>query len=185
MTGDHHACSRRGFLALAAAIAVPLPGCAQQGELGGVPPWMLTPDTKTDPDLDRDVRIIHELLVHHQEIARTVDDFSYGVRATTTSANRDVAANLRTHVERMRWRLARGDAIRQLDPLFAELFKHHAQIDLQVEPLPDGVRVLETSSDPRVVMLLRQHAVAAVSEFAAEGVERALRPTPLPPGYSA
>lgn len=186
MTDEHRGCSRRQFLAYA-AIAVPLAACSRaapgQQAPAGAPPWMLTPDPATDPDFVRDARVIHELLVHHRDIARTVEHFSYAVRTTTTSADRDVAEHIRTHVERMKWRLDRDHPIRQLDPLFAEIFAHHQQIDLQVEPLPDGVRVLETSSDPRTVMLFRQHAVRAVSEFIATGMDRALRPTPLPPGY--
>jgi hypothetical protein len=33
-------------------------------------------------------------------------------------------------------------------------------------------------------LLIRQHAHRAVSEFVAEGMARAMEPTPLPPGYT-
>ncbi|MGP4020870.1 hypothetical protein [Saccharopolyspora sp. 5N708] len=175
-----------------AAVATPLPGllaCGQRQNPSPVaqpqclPDWMLTPNDVADADLMRDISVIRDLLIHHQDIVRTVEHFSYGIRATTTSSNLDVAERIRTHAEQMKSRLQRGAAIRQLDPLFAEIFAHHQQIDLQIEHLPDGIRVNETSSDPVTVMLIRQHAVRAVSEFAATGMSRAIQPTPLPDGY--
>jgi hypothetical protein len=144
---------------------------------------MMTPGGTADADLMRDMQVIHDLLVNHRDIMRTVEHYSYGIRTTTTSARADVAERIRTHVEQMKSRLERGAPIRQLDPLFAEIFKQHRQIDLQVEQLPNGVRVMEISSDPRTVMLIRQHALRAVSEFVAGGMNRATHPTPLPPGY--
>lgn len=83
----------------------------------------------------------------------------------------------------MRARLAQGDPIREMDPLFREIFKHHEAIEMQVENVQGGVRVTETSADPQVALLISQHARRAVSEFVASGMERAMRPTPLPPGY--
>jgi quercetin dioxygenase-like cupin family protein len=40
--------------------------------------------------------------------------------------------------------------------------------------------VVETSDDPEVVALIRQHAHRAVSEFVERGMDRAHEPTPLP-----
>jgi len=34
-----------------------------------------------------------------------------------------------------------------------------------------------------VTLLIRQHARAAVSQFVADGMARAMQPTPLPDGY--
>ena len=36
--------------------------------------------------------------------------------------------------------------------------------------------------DSQVAFLIRQHARRAVSEFVADGMDRAMRPTRLPPG---
>jgi light-regulated signal transduction histidine kinase (bacteriophytochrome) len=196
MAGAQHECPRRQFLLMAAAVATPLPGlwsCEQRQPPARkphpvaqplcVPDWMLTPSDVADADLMRDIAVIRELLIRHQEIVRTVEHFSYGIRATTTSADPDIAERISMHAEQMKSRLQRGAAIRQLDPLFAEIFAHHQQIDLEIEHLPNGIRVNETSSDPVTVMLIRQHAVRAVSEFAATGMSRAIQPTPLPDGY--
>ncbi|MER7016077.1 hypothetical protein ABT324_32000 [Saccharopolyspora sp. NPDC000359] len=177
---SHHTCSRREFLA-AAALSL-LAACEPPPRTPPLPDWMLTPDA-TDPELWHDALIIQDLLERHGEIHREVEHYSYGIRATTTSSAPDLAERIRVHVEQMQSRLRRGAAIRQGDPLFAAVFAHHSQVELRVERLADGVRVTETSPDPAVVALLRQHAVRAVSEFVADGVERARRTTPCPPGY--
>ncbi|MER6992507.1 hypothetical protein ABT337_26350 [Saccharopolyspora hirsuta] len=178
---SYRTCSRREFLAAAAALSL-LTACERPLPNPPLPDWMLTPDA-ADPELWRDALVVQDLLVRHREIRREVEHYSYGIRATTTSPAADLAEQIRVHVAQMQSRLQRGAAIRQDDPLFAAIFAHHRQVDLRVERLPDGVRVTSTSADPVVVMLLRQHAVHAVSEFVADGVERARRPTPLPPGY--
>ena len=46
-----------------------------------------------------------------------------------------------------------------------------------------GVDVIETSDDPQVVLLIRQHAHRAVSEFVTGGMQRAMQQTPLPSDY--
>jgi hypothetical protein len=36
-----------------------------------------------------------------------------------------------------------------MDPVFREIFEHHQLLDLRVQNVPGGVRVVETSNDPR------------------------------------
>src|SRR4029453_11346772 len=88
-----------------------------------------------------------------------------------------------THVQRMKGRIEAGRPLRRMDPLFREIFEHHGAITMTVSPIPGGVEVTETSPDPQVALLIRQHAHHAVSEFVARGMGRAMQPTPLPPGY--
>jgi hypothetical protein len=147
----------------------------------GMPGWMMSPGM--DAHTMRDMRVIHDLLLHHEQIERRVDDMAGGIRAVTTSDDPRLVDRIRTHVLQMRARLEEGDPIRQMDPLFREIFEHDDAIEMQVENVPGGVRVTETSADPQVALLIRQHARRAVSEFVAEGMARAMRPTPLPPGY--
>jgi hypothetical protein len=126
---------------------------------------------------------IHGLLFNHTKIQRSVEDIPNGVRTVTTSADPEVTALIREHVLQMKERIEQGRPIRQMDPLFRELFKNHQHIHIAIENVEGGVRVTETSDTPRVTPLVRQHARRAVSEFVAEGMPRAMRPTPLPPGY--
>jgi len=131
----------------------------------------------------RDMHVIHGLLASHARIERTVEDIPGGIRATTTSADPAVAAQIRMHVRQMQARLEEGRPIRHMDPLFREIFRHHDEVRLLIEDVPGGVQVTETSDDPQVTLLIRQHARRAVSEFVEGGMRRAMQPTPLPPGY--
>lgn len=126
---------------------------------------------------------IASLLDHHQKIQRLVEDLPDGVVATTTSDDPTVAALIRHHVSQMKQRLESGHPMRRFDPLFEALFDHSDQIDMRVEEVPGGVRVTETSANPQVVLLIRQHARAAVSQFVEQGPARVHQPTPLPEGY--
>lgn len=126
------------------------------------------------------MRTIHALLNDHLQIRRTVQDIPGGVDATTTSPNPLVAELLQTHVAQMQRDLREGRPIRMWDPLFVKLFEARDKIELQVEELPNGVRIHEVSNDPEVTKLIRQHAHRGVSEFAKEGWERVHKSTPLP-----
>ena len=123
---------------------------------------------------------IHALLADHEAIERRVVDRADGVETWTESDDPAIAARIREHVRQMKDRLASGRPMRRWDPLFAEIFKHADVISMEIEDTPRGVRVIETSDDPEVVALIRQHAHRAVSEFVERGMDRAHEPTPLP-----
>jgi hypothetical protein len=124
----------------------------------------------------------HQLLMNHDKIERTVEDIPRGVRTVTTSREHRVAALIREHVWAMKERIEQGRPIRQMDPLFREIFRNHGHVRMEVEDIPGGVRVTETSEEPQVTLLIQQHARHAVSEFVEEGMPRAMLPTPLPQG---
>ncbi len=153
------------------------------GRMGEMPDWMMSEGQMMGPEMMEDMRVIHSLLVNHKRIRRRVEDVPDGIRAQTTSGDGEMAELIRTHVSQMKARVQDGDAIRHMDPVFREIFVHHTEIEMEVTETPGGVTVLETSADPQVELLIRQHARRAVSEFVAEGMSRARRPTPLPPGY--
>ena len=131
----------------------------------------------------KEMRVIRDLLSNHTQIQRSVEDIPNGVQTVTTSQDPNVTALIREHVWQMKERIEQGRPIRQMDPLFREVFKNHQHIHVAIENVQGGVRVTETSDTPRVTPLIRQHARRAVSEFVAEGMPRVMRPTLLPPGY--
>lgn len=131
----------------------------------------------------KDMMPIRSLLMNHDAITRTVQDIPGGVRTVTTSKDPEIANTIRVHVWAMKARLARNEPIRQMDPLFRQIFLHHDAIALQIQDIPGGVRTVETSKNPQATLLIRQHARAAVSEFVKYGMPRAMQPTPLPKGY--
>lgn len=126
---------------------------------------------------------IHALLDNHQAISRSVKEIEGGVETITTSCDPKVTETIRLHVRQMQQRVESGHGMRHWDPLFVELFRHHNQIRMVIEDVDGGVLVRETSDDPDVVALIRQHAVRGVSEFADQGFARAHQATPLPEGY--
>lgn len=123
---------------------------------------------------------IHGLLDRHEAIDRSVQEIAGGVETVTTSDDPEVTGMIREHVRQMQQRMESGFGVRHWDPLFVELFRHHAEIEMVIEDVPGGVRVRETSESADVTELIRQHAVRGVSEFVAGGHERARQPTPLP-----
>ncbi len=189
--------SRRRFLQRALALLLSAPplaafisACGGDGMGEGMgtgmmgettPGWMMS--RGMDARIGRDMPVIHDLLAGHERIERRVEDIPGGIRAVTRSDDPELAERIRTHVWQMRERIEEDDPIRQMDPLFREIFEHHEAIEMAIDEVPSGVRVTETSEDPQVALLIRQHARHAVSEFVADGMERAMRPTPLPPGY--
>ncbi len=126
---------------------------------------------------------IHALLTAHEKITREVTDIPNGIEAVTTSDDPVVAALIRKHVKEMSERLENGQPVRRWDPLFRELFVHYKKIQLEVIEVEGGVKVRETSDDPSVVLLIRQHAHKGVSEFVRDGFTRAQASSPLPDGY--
>lgn len=172
---------------LLAACGDGMMGDRMPGEMMGgdsMPDWMMSGGQTMGPEMMEEMRVIHDLLRGHDRIRRRVEDIADGIRAWTTSSDPELAARIRTHVSQMKDRVEEGDPIRHMDPVFREIFEHHTEIDMDVEETATGVVVVETSDDPQVELLIRQHARRAVSEFVAEGMSRAMRPTPLPSDYS-
>jgi hypothetical protein len=183
---------RRRFLTRGLALALgALPAASLLAACGDgdgmmdrrMPDWMMSGAGMMDAEMMEDMRVIHRLLQSHDRIRRHVEDIARGIRAQTTSRDREIAELIRVHVSQMKARVERGDPIRLMDPVFREIFEHHEEVAMDVEPIPGGVLVVETSDNPQVELLIRQHAHRAVSEFVAEGMARAMRPTPLPRGY--
>ena len=136
---------------------------------------------------DQNVMQAMRALVHdyRQDIVREIEDIPNGV-ATTTRAPKNPAAveALQRHVDEMKGLLEDGGRIRGWDPLFSEIFDHAEEIEVAIEVLDDGVRVVETSPNPEVVKLIRAHA-RKVSDFVARGPAAVHEPTPLPEDYGA
>ena len=124
-------------------------------------------------------------LVHGDRslILRTVEEVPDGVVTVTRIPSDPQAVEvLHQHVAEMTSLLESGGQVRRWDPLFAEIFEHAEEIDIEIETLEDGVRVTETSDNPQVVALIRAHA-RKVDQFIARGPEAVHEATPLPEGY--
>ncbi|MCA9112788.1 MAG: hypothetical protein KDA52_22740 [Planctomycetaceae bacterium] len=130
---------------------------------------------------DRDT--FHFLLENHKQIKRQVTLLANGVETLTTSEDKQIVERLQEHVKAMYERVEKGNPIRRRDPLFDELFRHAEKLDMKLELVPDGVRVVETSDDPFVVKLIQAHA-AVVSKFVEHGFAEAQKNHAIPPADS-
>ena len=119
------------------------------------------------------------LLKHHDKIQRTVKNLPNGVETLTESNDPEVAAQIKEHVEWMEYRIKNTHPIRMRDPLFAELFRHTDKIKMIHEDTVKGVRVVETSADPKVARLIQAHA-QVVSKFVKHGFAEAMKPHAVP-----
>lgn len=126
-----------------------------------------------------DMQRFHQLFDHRSEISRQVVKRADGVETVTESTNPEVARLLRTHVASMLARVEDGRPIHRRDPLFAELFRHADRVTARHDATADGVRVVETSDDPYVVLLLQAHA-DVVSAFIANGRSEMMKNHPVP-----
>ena len=138
---------------------------------------------KMGPGMMEDMRSIRQLLMEHGKISRRMENLPNGVKTWTTSDDPQLASVIQQHVRQMKERMEEKKPIRQMDPLFRELFDQADKIKIDYEDIENGIVVVETSDDPQVVKLIQQHAHKAVSEFVQQGMPRAMQPTPLPDGY--
>jgi hypothetical protein len=183
----HHA-AVAGLLAIPSAML--LAACTD-GDNGrpmmgasSMPDWMMG-EGMMDPAMMTDMSVIMQLLNGHQQIRRQVDDVDGGIRSVTTSSDPHLAQLITDHVAAMKTRIDTNHPIRHGDPLFAEIFKHHNDIHIRIDPADGGVTVTETSTGPQVTLLIRQHARAAVSQFVAQGMPIAgLAASPVSDGSS-
>jgi hypothetical protein len=117
---------------------------------------------------------VFALLSGHAGIVRKVEEVPGGVRTTTTSERPELVGAVRAHVRQMKAHVEEGRPVRLWDPVFRGIFANHEAVKLEVRDIEGGVEVVETSDDPAVVELIRQHA-AKVDSFV-KGGHAAARP---------
>ncbi len=131
------------------------------------------------PEMRADQDVFHFLLEHHAEIRRSVKRLDNGVETLTESDNKAVATKIQEHVASMHQRIKDGRGLRFWDELFVAIFQKHASIKMTVEKTEKGVKVVETSDDKAVVLLIQAHA-EVVSQFVANGFDEAHKNHPVP-----
>ncbi|MFT3683995.1 MAG: hypothetical protein QM783_03540 [Phycisphaerales bacterium] len=163
-------------IVLVASLSL-ISGCASNSQ---------TPSAGANPDaaaakgtLAYDRGVFSEMLEKHERISRSVKEIEGGVETVTESDDPKVAALIVDHVEAMKHRVETGARLRQWDPLYVAVFDAGTKIKLEIEKTGKGVKVRETSDDPAVTALIRQHA-GVVSGFAERGSEESAKAHPAP-----
>jgi len=132
-----------------------------------------------DPNHMADMTLIHFLLDNGKQVTRTITDLPNGVETLTESADPAIAAKIREHVAAMYRRVSGNKPIHMRDPLFRELFANADKIVMRSEATEKGVKVTETSTDPKVAALIKAHAQVG-SKFIENGRAAAPKKHPVP-----
>jgi hypothetical protein len=124
--------------------------------------------TKQDEGSSADMGLVHDLLMNHTEIKRTVTNLPDGIKTVTESDDPQVAQTIKAHVASMSQRLKDGREFNIFSPTLPVLFENRDKIKSVVEVTEKGTVVTRTSTDAKVVAALQGHA-AEVTELAQEG----------------
>jgi len=115
---------------------------------------------------------VHELMMGHDRITRTVTVLRDGIRTVTESDDPRIATLLKEHVAGMDYRT--GDqatpARPNESPALRTILRNMKQIHTTRETTAKGVIVVQTSSDSATVAALKQHATE-VTDLAQRGME--------------
>ena len=127
-----------------------------------------------DPAFGADMQLVHQMLVSHDQIKRTVINLPNGIRTVTESDDPQVAQAIVAHVASMAQRLSEGREFNLFSETIPVLFENKDKIKTSVETTAKGSVVTQTSDDAKVVAALQAHAVE-VSELARDGMVAMMR----------
>ncbi len=115
--------------------------------------------------------VVHELMMNHQKLRRTVTNLPNGVRTVTESTDSAMVAQLQNHVATTGVLVARSQDldVPPASPTLRQLLQRGASITRTVEHTAQGVIVTETSADSITVSLLQAHA-AEVTDLVKRGM---------------
>jgi len=153
-------------MSLAASVALlvgRLPAGAQQpGEMMG---------TNHDSATMAQMGAIHELIMNHDKITRTVKNLPNGIRTTTTSNDPQLARRIKEHAITMHGRVVAGDdpGLPVESEALHAIFRDNAKIRTVVDTNVKGVVVVQTSRDSATVVALQTHA-AEVTDLVQRGM---------------
>jgi hypothetical protein len=124
--------------------------------------------TRQDAGSAADMGLVHDLVMNHAKIKRTVTNLPNGIRTVTESDDPKVAQAIKAHVGSMSQRLQDGREFNIFSTTLPVLFENRDKIKSVVEVTEKGSVVTRTSADAKVVAALQGHAVE-VTELAQEG----------------
>ena len=104
--------------------------------------------------------VIHELVVNHDRIERTVTNLPDGIRTVTESDDPQIAKLIKDHVASMDQRVsAKSDpGLPMESPALKMILRNGDKVRTTVETSPKGAVVVQRSTDPETVSALQQHA---------------------------
>jgi hypothetical protein len=115
--------------------------------------------------------VIHELVMGHDRITRTVTNLADGIRTVTESDDPRLAQLIRNHVVTMDQRVSKGDdaSLPMESPALRTIFRNRDRIRTTTDSTAKGIVVVQRSSDSTTVAALQRHA-AEVSDLVQRGM---------------
>ncbi|MCH8530684.1 MAG: hypothetical protein LAT65_07525 [Saccharospirillum sp.] len=100
------------------------------------------------------------LFANHQLLSRNVTHLPNGIETLTESDNPELAAILISHVVGMinRADTGRDPGVVIQSPTLDDLFQNRGDIQTHIETTTNGIKVVQTASDPNSVKALHTHA---------------------------
>ena len=114
-----------------------------------------------DSAAGEDMSAIHELVANHDQIRRRVTNLADGIRTVTESDDPQIARLIKEHVASMGERVRAGKmlGVPIESPAVHAIYANKDKIRTTAEPTEKGVIVVQTSTDPKIIALLQEHAV--------------------------
>jgi hypothetical protein len=115
--------------------------------------------------------VIHELVLNHARITRTVTNLPDGIRTVTESDDPRIAKRIKEHVSTMNERVVAGDdpGLPVESDALHTLFRNKDKIRTHTDTTAKGILVVQTSTDSVTVAALQQHA-SEVSDLVRGGM---------------
>jgi len=114
--------------------------------------------TRQDAGSSADMGLVHDLVMNHTKIKRTVTNLPNGIRTVTESDDPEVAQTIKAHVASMSERLKDGREFNIFSTTLPVLFENRDKIKSEVTVTEKGSVVTRTSTDAKVVAALQGHA---------------------------
>lgn len=135
------------------------------------------------------MQVVHQLLVNHDKLRRTVENLPNGIRTVTESDDPAMVAQIQQHVTMTGAFVAAGHDpnLPMSTAALRGVLRNGTKVVRRVERTAKGVVVVETSDDPATVAMLQQHA-AEISDQVKRGmaaVHGGGMPAPAPSVASA
>lgn len=118
---------------------------------------------------DPDMRTVMNLFANHRAIRRRVEELPNGIRTTTESDDPRVAALLQAHVASMYKRVDEHRTFSMVGRTLPAMFRNARRYHREAHYVPKGVVAVETSTDPKMVEVIRAHA-REVDGFVRDGM---------------
>jgi hypothetical protein len=121
--------------------------------------------------MNGEMGIIHQLFVNHSQIHRTVTEIPDGIRSVTESDNPQIAALIQAHVPTMFQRIETGQSMPMMgmSSTLPMMLRNADRYERKFDMTAKGLKVTETSNDPKMVAAIREHA-HEVTRFVAKGM---------------